>query len=89
VVLQGIAQDAWQSAGVPPELMRPLTEALLKSTVDNVLAMGPAKALTGPAARGDTAVVQAQGKVVKQWNAPAGDLYALLSQLAAELKRKA
>jgi predicted short-subunit dehydrogenase-like oxidoreductase (DUF2520 family) len=89
VVLQGIAQDAWHSAGVPPELMRPLTEALLKSTVDNVLAMGPAKALTGPAARGDTAVVQAQGEVVKRWNAPAGEVYALLSQLAAELKQRA
>jgi predicted short-subunit dehydrogenase-like oxidoreductase (DUF2520 family) len=89
VVLQGIAQDAWQSAGVPPELMRPLTEALLKSTVDNVLAMGPAQALTGPAARGDTAVVQAQGQIVQSWNAPAGEAYALLSQLAAELKQRA
>jgi predicted short-subunit dehydrogenase-like oxidoreductase (DUF2520 family) len=89
VVLQGIAQDAWQSAGVPPELMRSLTEALLKSTVDNVLAMGPAKALTGPAARGDTAVVQEQGAIVQSWNAPAGEAYALLSQLAAELKQRA
>ena len=87
VVLQGIAQDAWSSAGVPPELMRPLTEALLKSTVDNVLAMGPAQALTGPAARGDTAVVQAQGEVVKQWSAPAGELYKTLSELAAQLKK--
>ena len=87
VVLQGIAQDAWQSAGVPPELMRPLTEALLKSTVDNVLAMGPAQALTGPAARGDTAVVQAQGEVVKRWSAPAGEVYQTLSELAAQLKK--
>ena len=87
VVLQGIAQDAWQSAGVPPELMRPLTEALLKSTVDNVLAMGPAQALTGPAARGDTAVVQAQGAVVKDWSAPAGEVYKTLSALAAKLKQ--
>jgi predicted short-subunit dehydrogenase-like oxidoreductase (DUF2520 family) len=87
VVLQGIAQDAWQTAGVPSELMRPLTEALLKSTVDNVLALGPAQALTGPAARGDTAVVQAQGEVVKRWNAPAGELYQTLSQLAAQLKK--
>ena len=87
VVLQGIAQDAWHSAGVPPELMRPLTEALLKSTVDNVLAMGPAQALTGPAARGDTAVVQAQGEVVKRWNAPAGEVYQTLSELAAQLKK--
>jgi predicted short-subunit dehydrogenase-like oxidoreductase (DUF2520 family) len=87
VVLQGIAQDAWQSAGVPPELMRPLTEALLKSTVDNVLAMGPAQALTGPAARGDTAVVQAQGEVVRRWHAPAGEVYQTLSALAAQLKK--
>ena len=89
VVLQGIAQDAWRSAGVPPELMRPLTEALLKSTVDNVLAMGPAQALTGPAARGDMAVVQAQGEIVQTWNAPAGEVYVLLSQHAAALKRQA
>jgi len=87
VVLQGIAQDAWRSAGVPPELLRPLTEALLKSTVDNVLAMGPAQALTGPAARGDTAVVQAQGDVVAQWSAPAGEVYQTLSELAGQLKK--
>jgi len=87
VVLQGIAQDAWRSAGVPPELMRPLTEALLKSTVDNVLAMGPAQALTGPAARGDTAVVQAQGEVVQRWSAPAGEVYKTLSELATHLKQ--
>ena len=88
VVLQGIAQDAWRSAGVPPELMRPLTEALLKSTVDNVLAMGPAQALTGPAARGDMAVVQAQGQVVQRWSAPAGEVYKTLSELAGRLKRE-
>jgi predicted short-subunit dehydrogenase-like oxidoreductase (DUF2520 family) len=88
VVLQGIAQDAWRSAGVPPELMRSMTEALLKSTVDNVLAMGPAQALTGPAARGDTAVVQAQGEVVKRWSLPAGEAYQTLSELAAQLKKQ-
>lgn len=88
VVLQGIAQDAWRSAGVPPEMMRPLTEALLKSTVDNLLAMGPAQALTGPAARGDTALVLAQGEVVARWNAPAGHVYKTLSELAALLKKQ-
>ena len=86
-VLQGIAQDAWRSAGVPEDLMRPLTQALLTSTVDNVLALGPAQALTGPAARGDTAVVHAQGLVVQGWNAPAGELYQTLSALASQLKR--
>jgi predicted short-subunit dehydrogenase-like oxidoreductase (DUF2520 family) len=87
VVLQGLAQDAWQSAGVPPVLIRPLTEALLTSTLDNVLAMGPAQALTGPAARGDTAVVQAQAEAVKRWHAPAGEVYQTLSELAVQLKK--
>jgi len=32
-------------------------------------------------------VVQAQGEVVKQWNAPAGELYKTLSELAAQLKK--
>jgi predicted short-subunit dehydrogenase-like oxidoreductase (DUF2520 family) len=57
--------------------------------VDNVLAIGPAQALTGPAARGDTAVVQAQGAIVQSWSPTAGEVYALLSQLAAELKQRA
>lgn len=87
VVLQGIAQDAWRSAGVPPELIRPLTQALLKSTVDNVLSMGPAQALTGPAARGDAAVVEAQADVVQRWHAPAGAVYKTLSALATQLKK--
>ena len=86
-VLQGIAQDAWRSVGVPAEFMRPLTEALLKSTVDNVLAMGPAQALTGPAARGDTAVVQAQAAVVESWNPVAAQAYRALSALAVSLKQ--
>jgi hypothetical protein len=34
-------------------------------------------------------VVQAQGEVVKRWNAPAGEVYAVLSDLAAALKRRA
>lgn len=88
VVLQGIAHDAWSSAGVPFELIQPLTEVLLKSTVSNVLNLGPAKALTGPAARGDTAVILAQGEAVERWSAPAGELYKTLSSLAIKLKKE-
>jgi predicted short-subunit dehydrogenase-like oxidoreductase (DUF2520 family) len=87
-VMQGVAQDAWQSAGVPSEMMRPLTQALMQSTIDNVLAMGPAQALTGPAARGDTAVVQAQAQVVQNWNAQAGEAYRFLSVMASNLKQR-
>jgi predicted short-subunit dehydrogenase-like oxidoreductase (DUF2520 family) len=87
-VLQGIAQDAWRSAGVSPEMVNTLNRALLTSTTDNLLALGPAQALTGPAARGDTAVVTAQAAVVGQWNPVAAQAYRALSELAVSLKQR-
>ena len=87
VVLQGVAQEAWRESGVPAELLAPLTQALLQSSVDNVAKLGPAEALTGPAARGDTAVVQRQAEVVQAWHGQAGEAYALLSDMATRLKR--
>ena len=87
VVLQGLAQEAWCESGVPAELLAPLTQTLLQSSVSNVCRMGPAEALTGPAARGDTAVVQRQAEVVQAWHPKAGEVYHLLSDMAAKLKR--
>lgn len=86
-VLQGIAQDAWRSAGVSPEMVQTLNRALLTSTTDNLLALGPAHALTGPAARGDTDVVNAQAAVVEQWSPVAAQAYRALSELAVALKQ--
>jgi predicted short-subunit dehydrogenase-like oxidoreductase (DUF2520 family) len=86
-VLQGIAQDAWHSAGVSPEMVQTLNRALLQSTTDNLLALGPAQALTGPAARRDTAVVNAQAAVVEKWNPVAAQAYRALSELAVLLKQ--
>lgn len=86
VVLQGVAQAAWQSAGVPAEWVKPLTQALLQSAVNNVLALGPQAALTGPAARGDLAVLAQQGQVVQNWDALSGEAYKIMSALALRLK---
>ena len=72
---------------MPAELLAPLTQALLQSSVANVTKLGPAEALTGPAARGDTAVVQRQAEVVNAWHPQAGEAYALLSDMATRLKR--
>ena len=87
VVLQGVAQAAWQGAGIDEAVRDELQRKLLHATVANTLALGPARAITGPAARGDTAVVQAQGEVVRDWHAEAGALYAQLSAMAARLAR--
>lgn len=84
-VLQAIAQEAWLKAGVPAALIPEIHRALLQGSVQNLLAMGPAKAITGPAARGDTAVVTAQAQRVSQWHPEAGELYHRMSVLARRL----
>lgn len=86
-VLQATAEALWQDSGVPAELLPQLRTTLLRNAVDNLLALGPAGALTGPAARGDTALVQRQGASVAEWDAQAGAAYAALSALAARLAR--
>ena len=55
--------------------------------MDNVLKLG-AKAITGPAARGDTAVVQLQGAEVSRWHPRAGVVYRELSVLARNLAER-
>ncbi|WP_170574616.1 Rossmann-like and DUF2520 domain-containing protein [Ruegeria atlantica] len=86
VVLQAIARDAWKDAGVVDDIARRLNEKLLDSTVENVRALGPKQALTGPAARGDVQVVTSQGQEVAHWNPEAGELYRILSKLAHTIK---
>ena len=84
-VLQAQAEALWQGSGMPAELLPELRARLLRNAVDNLLALGPAGALTGPAARGDTALVQRQGLAVAAQDAEAGKAYAALSALAQRL----
>jgi predicted short-subunit dehydrogenase-like oxidoreductase (DUF2520 family) len=53
VALLGQAARVADAAGVPPEALLPLVRA----SVDNVDALGPVAALTGPVARGDADTV--------------------------------
>ena len=86
-VLQVVAADLWQSTGMPEELIAPLNASLLQKAVQNIAAQGTAKALTGPAARGDTELVVLQGKAVADWNAKAGAAYVALSELASQIAK--
>lgn len=86
-VLQAIAREAWADAQVPDDIAVRLNASLLTATTENVVALGAAAALTGPAARGDLEVVEAQARCVADWNAEAGHLYRDLSALAERLKR--
>jgi predicted short-subunit dehydrogenase-like oxidoreductase (DUF2520 family) len=74
VTLEAAAERLGRSAGVERGLLVPLVRA----TVDNWAAMGPARALTGPVARGDRATVAAQRAAVAE---RAGDLLPLFDTM--------
>jgi predicted short-subunit dehydrogenase-like oxidoreductase (DUF2520 family) len=84
-VLQATAEAAWSASGVPAELLPELRQALLRNAVANITRLGPAAALTGPAARGDLPAVARQAAAVSQWDAASGAAYRALSDLALRL----
>jgi predicted short-subunit dehydrogenase-like oxidoreductase (DUF2520 family) len=84
-VLQDLAEQLWQHSDMPRPLIQHLRATLLQNAVNNIVALGPQAALTGPAARGDLALVASQGQAVQQWDNTAGQAYQLLSALARQL----
>ena len=86
VVLQGLALETWAEAGVPDEVAQNLCRALLQNTTTNVARVGPQAALTGPAARGDVAVMRRQEMALARWQQDAANLYRLMSKMARSLK---
>lgn len=84
-VLQATADRLWHDSGMPHDLAKQVRGKLLHNAVANILSLGPEGALTGPAARGDTALVQRQAEAVKAWDSPTGDAYKALSLLASTL----
>lgn len=88
VVLQAIAQSAWSKAGLTDDAIQQINRTLLASTIDNVVAVGPARALTGPAARGDRIIVETQARLVEEWFGDAASIYRQMSELAQRLKEQ-
>lgn len=80
--LLGIAHSRLTSAGINPEILKPLVQA----TIDKAFSLSPISAQTGPARRNDTSVIQSHLKslqgteaeiyrlltesIIKQYNAP-------------------
>ncbi|MDD3935917.1 Rossmann-like and DUF2520 domain-containing protein [Rhodoferax sp.] len=87
-VLQDLAEQLWQHTGMPLPMVQHLRASLLQNSVNNINNLGPQAALTGPAARGDLALVASQGQAVLQWNNTAGQAYQALSMLARSLAQR-
>jgi predicted short-subunit dehydrogenase-like oxidoreductase (DUF2520 family) len=66
VTLQAAAEQVAAGAGLEREAARELLLPLVRQTVENVGALGPEAALTGPVARGDEATVEAQRAAVER-----------------------
>lgn len=86
-VLQHSAERLWQHSGMPSPLIHAMRHRLLQNAVNNIVALGPRGALTGPAARGDLALVAKQGDALAQWDTQVGAAYLALSQLAGQMAR--
>jgi predicted short-subunit dehydrogenase-like oxidoreductase (DUF2520 family) len=78
VVLLAQVERMAHEAGVPFEAFLPLVRA----SVDNVEAMGPTRALTGPAARGDVETIARHLDAIDESERP---LYRVLSDAARTL----
>lgn len=87
VVLQAVAIETWREAGVAEDVAGELCASLLGGTAANVAALGPAAALTGPAARGDRIVLEIEERSLAGWQPDAAALYHDLSRLARSLKQ--
>jgi predicted short-subunit dehydrogenase-like oxidoreductase (DUF2520 family) len=86
-VVEGVAEELFRKAGMedPVSLFAPLAEA----TLANVLRLGSAHALTGPAARGDAGTVRRNLEALSREAPEAIAAYVILAEAALDLASKA
>ena len=87
VALMEAGLRCYEQAGLGRETALAMMEPLVRETVDNVFKLGPARALTGPVARGDDAVVAGHLAALGAWDADIGALYRQLGTVALDLAR--
>jgi predicted short-subunit dehydrogenase-like oxidoreductase (DUF2520 family) len=85
VTLENAAADLLARAGVPYRTALRALGELLHTAVDNLVAQGPAAALTGPIARGDREVVARHLTVLRQEAPDLVELYQLLGRYTLAL----
>jgi predicted short-subunit dehydrogenase-like oxidoreductase (DUF2520 family) len=85
MALADLAAETWAASGAPPELAVRAIVPLLRSAVENLERRGLPAALTGPASRGDAAVVARQMEALR---GEAREAYALLTRRAVAIARR-
>ena len=77
----------YEKAGIPRDTASAMTQPILCETLDNVIQLGPAHALTGPIARGDAAVVARHLQALDAWDTTVAQIYRQLGRAAVGLAR--
>ena len=85
VTLTEQALQVIEGAGLTRAQGRELLLPLMRQTLGNLERMEPRDALTGPAARGDWALVEAQGHTLAEIDAHLGRFYKMLAKASARL----
>ncbi len=86
-VVEGLAERLFREAGIGEPV--PLFAPLAAATLDNVTRLGPAAALTGPAARGDAGTVRANLEALDRSAPSAIPAYVALARVACEMAERA
>ena len=80
--------QCYERTGLDRATATAMMEPIVRETLDNVLALGPANALTGPIARGDDAVVAKHLDALDAWDPHVGSIYRELGRVALKLARE-
>ncbi len=75
-------------SGMDPERVADAAEPLLRGTLENIAALGPAGALTGPIARGDAETVEGHLKALRRLPREVSQLYCELGRYTVRLARR-
>ncbi|HYC45424.1 MAG TPA: Rossmann-like and DUF2520 domain-containing protein [Burkholderiales bacterium] len=75
----------YEKAGLTRETASAMIEPIVRETLENVLKLGTAKALTGPIARGDDAVVRGHLEALGAWDDRIARIYRDLGAVAVEV----
>jgi predicted short-subunit dehydrogenase-like oxidoreductase (DUF2520 family) len=88
VVLHETALQTLQKAGIPTDFSQKILAPIMQHTLQQSFSLGVTQALSGPIARGDTAVVAAEIAALQQWNPAVSALYRMLGEMALPLAQQ-
>jgi len=85
VTLVYLSYQLFEQIGIPQADAAQALLPLIKGTVNNIEQLGPIKALTGPIARGDVAVIKGHLGAMKGLDPRFTDIYRTISRLTVEI----